>query len=147
MGNCGTREENAVVAAHAQGIHAPLLGPFCSSWRFLFFWGGWGRWLSGSWAGGPRIAWNLILERRRLSDSCGGGDLLSVGAESPKGRAIFNSRFFGLMILVASVNFVQLTFFFSLRAEAAQMISFSAVKFCSNFFGIVLLLIRQRIWV
>jgi hypothetical protein len=26
MGNCGTREENAVVAAHAQGIHLPVVG-------------------------------------------------------------------------------------------------------------------------
>jgi hypothetical protein len=40
MGNCGTREENAVVAAHAQGIH-----PF----RFApgFSWADSCRWLLG----------------------------------------------------------------------------------------------------
>jgi hypothetical protein len=27
MGNCGTREENAVVPAHAQGNYFPLPGP------------------------------------------------------------------------------------------------------------------------
>ena len=39
MGNCGTREENAVVAAHAQGIHPFRFAPgfsWADSCRWLF---------------------------------------------------------------------------------------------------------------
>jgi hypothetical protein len=46
MGNCGTREENAVVAAHAQGIHPFRFAPGFS-WATLI--GGCLDWISG-WA-------------------------------------------------------------------------------------------------
>jgi hypothetical protein len=46
MGNCGTREENAVVAAHAQGIHPSF--PVCA-WVFLAGETLVGGWISGCW--------------------------------------------------------------------------------------------------